>query len=351
MDQQKILAMILNAKSAGKDENEIVEMLRAARDAQKPQNNPVIENPPESTAATNESTDTQGEDNCDAHDEPIDKLDDEIEWIFTDDDIPDQSGHGIEETPVSISHQPKQWEFGVDNPNTTESTLESEVHGPSELTIVKTTKLPEQRIKPKSTRKPYHQSPLSVLGSFVFLGAVIGVTVYQFFRLHPTAPNTAPETTVASSDAIAPDSSIVTVDETPTSATDIPNQILLPPTAAPLNSALPTGCGGFDGTREAHIEALKTASFVLADSFPTACQAQLDELQFKYAIEKLAANDGNFQAATTLICEVTESYFKTAQDPFSRPFFRDWAENNNQFKDWLEKYLTKTDCPAANYLQ
>ena len=355
-DQQQILAMILNAKAAGKNEDEIVEMLREARDAQSKQDLPVHENAPESAAiAPDEPTDEQ-EDACgEANNGPIDKQEEEIEWIFADDEIEDHSGHLIETPPVSIIHQPDESEMDVDDTIddtiTVDTALEPGIDSPSELAIVKTSNLAKRRVKPQSTLKQYNHSPLSILGSFVFLGAVLGVTVYQFFRLHPKPPNTAQETTVESPAAIASAPPVVKPSDNPPPATVIPNSIPLPSTATPTDSTLPSGCGSFDGTREAHIEALRTSRSVLADSFPAVCQAQLDELKFKYAIEKLAANDGNLQAATTLICEVTETYFKTAQDPFSRPFFRDWAENNSDFKDWLDKHLTKANCPAANYLQ
>ena len=351
MDQQQILAMILSAKTAGKNEDEIVEMLREARDAQNEQDNSVLESPPEPPVIEdNQPIDKQEEENCDVQNQPIDEQEEEIEWIFADDDIEEQSGQVIETTPVSIISQSNEWEIGVDAPITVDTSLKTVVDSPSGLAIVKTSKLAERVVKPQSARKPYNQSPLSILGSFVFLGAVIGVTVYQFFRLHPNPPNMTQEATVESPVVIVSDAPSINPSAPPLPAV-IPNPIPLPPTATPVNAALPTDCGAFDGTREAHIEALKTSRNTLGDSFPVVCQAQLDELQFKYAIEKLAAKDGDLQAATTLICEVTDTYFNTDQDPFSRPFFRDWTESNNRFKVWLEKHLAKTNCPAANYLQ
>ena len=350
-DQQQILAMILNAKAAGKSEDEIVEMLRATRDARNQQDSPDLETPPNPAATEDNPIDGQADENSNDKDERIDEQGEDIEWIFTDDDVPDKSGQGPKETQSSSLPQTSNWEIVGNGPNTIETAVESAVNRFREVAIADASPLAEKSIKPKRTRKPYHQSPLSILSSFIFLGAVVGVTVYQFFRLHPRAPDTPQETRVVSPESIGPAPPLGVTDETPAPSTVAPSPIPLPSPTTQISSALPTGCGLFDGTREAHIEALKTSRFVLGGSFPGICLTQLDELQFKYAIEKLAANDANFQAAATLMCQVTESYFKSAQDPFSRPFFRDWAENDNQFKTWLEKYLAKNDCPAANYLQ
>lgn len=368
-DQQQILAMILSAKAAGKDEDEIVEMLREARDAQPGQDNPILESAPAPTI--NEQYEPIDELDEEQY-ELLDEQDEEIEWIFSDEDVEDQPDSLIDTQPVSILNDdevkdqpaplidtqpvsilnsPTEWEISVDDPLTIEPRLEPVRESPSNLAIVKTSQLGEPGLNSQINRKQYHQSPLAILGAFVFLGAVVGVTVYQFFRLHPQPPNTAQEETFETPIEIVADSPTINPGETPLPPTGSPSPAPGPPTVAPSNYTLPPGCGAFAGTREAHIKELQASSATLGDSFPAVCQTQLDELQFKYAIEKLAANDGDFQAAATMICEVTDTHFKTDQDPFRRPYFRDWSENNSNFKAWLEKHLVANDCPAANYLQ
>ena len=325
-EQQQILAMILDAKAAGKNEDEIVEMLREARDAQLRQDNPILESVPE-------PTDSQQYGEIYEEIEEIDEKYDEIEWIFPDDEVDVQNEQLIETSPVSMVSNTKEhstkWENRIHTQLTVDTSLESAMDSPSGLAIVKTSQLENRPLSQPIAPKRNSQSPLSILGAFVFLGAVIGVTLYQFFRLQPKPPNISAEAMNESSILIASDS----------------------PTASPNDTPLPPGCGAFSGTREAHITELKTSKAVLEELFPTECQVQLDDLQFRYAIEKLAANDSDFLAATIMICEVTDTYFKQDDDPFRRHFFRDWSENNNNYKAWLEKYLTVRDCPAANYLQ
>ncbi|MCG8368417.1 MAG: hypothetical protein MJA27_34420 [Pseudanabaenales cyanobacterium] len=340
-EQQQILAMILSAKAAGKNEDEIVEMLREARNARYEQDNSILEHAPTSTIS--EQYEEQYEEIAEQYEE--------IEWIFPDEEVEAQTEHLIETSPVSIISNPNDWEIGVDDQLTVETSLDPVIDSPSGLAIVKTSQLGEHVLRPQIARKRNNQSPLSILSAFVFLGAVIGVTVYQFFRLHPKPYNLSQEATFEPPIVIMSDAPTVNPGKNPLPPPVNPSNTSLSPPVSPSDNSLPPGCGAYSGTREAHIKELKASGATLRESFPAECQAQLDELQFKYAIEKLAANDGDFQAATTMICEVTDTYFKTDQDPFRRPFFRDWSENNNNFKAWLETHLAAGDCPAANYLQ
>ena len=348
-EQQQILAMILDAKAAGKNEDEIVEMLREVRDAQYKQDNAILENASEPTSSKqNEEIyeeiyeEVYEEINQEIY-EGIDQEIDEIEWIFPDDQNDTQNEKLIDtnQTPAinNLNESSKEWKIGINRELTVDTSLDAAIDSPSGLAIVKTSQLGNKPLSQHLAQKRNNQSPLSILGAFVFLGAIVGVTLYQFFRLQPKPPNIVQEATAKPPTFIASDSSTIS-----------PNDKPLPTTVRPSDN-LPPGCGVYSGSRESHIIELKTSKIKLGGLFPAECQSQLDELQFKFAIEKLAANDGDFQAAATMLCDITEAYFKNDQDPFRRPFLRDWSENNNKFNAWLEKHLASNDCPASNYLQ
>ena len=186
---------------------------------------------------------------------------------------------------------------------------------------MKAAKLGDSVHNQSAGRTKNSQSPIAILGAFVFLGAVIGITLYQFVRLHPQPPNIGSET--VESPILASNSATVVPSETPLPAATIgPSDTSPPPTISLGESSLPPGCGSYSGPRVAHINELKTSRTLQERLFPAMCQNQLDELQYKYAIEKLAANDGNFQAAATMLCDVTDTHFKNDPESIPQTFFQ-----------------------------
>lgn len=113
----------------------------------------------------------------------------------------------------------------------------------------------------------------------------------------------------------------------------------------------PEVCVRFSGSREEHINELRRMKENDGNNFLDRCQEKLNDLQFRHAIDKLAATDLDFVEAGKMLCEITDSYWQNKmEEPSFRQYFRDWSEVHDSFFFWIREGINEENCPAYPYL-
>ena len=104
-EQQQILAMILDARAAGKNEDELLRCFEKLGMLKLSKIGPSLRLIPDPTVSESYAQ--------------IDKPSDEIEWIFPDEGVDVQNEQQIETSPVSVMSHPtpnlNDWEIGKNN--------------------------------------------------------------------------------------------------------------------------------------------------------------------------------------------------------------------------------------------